>query len=125
MMKQQGFTLVEVIIFIVVTSILSSTMLIAFNAGFNKAPVLLENTIATQTAEQCLEWFVGQRQLFGYTAFSCPSTAVPAFCTAPTGYTIAVNIVCTTISGDTNYQNISVTVSGKGNATMNTLVANY
>jgi len=81
--------------------------------------------IATQTASQCMEWYLGQRALNGYNSISCPSTAVPSFCSAPTGYVLSTNISCTTISGDANYKTIAVTVSGKGTISLTTLIANY
>jgi len=122
---QAGFTLIEIIIFLVVTSIMISTLMLAFSTGLLKTPTLLNNFIADQTAKKCMEWFLSQRNLNGYTAITCPSTAVPSFCTAPAGYTLAVNISCTTINSDSNYQTITVTASGQGNTTLSTLIANY
>ena len=72
-----------------------------------------------------MEWFTGQRQLNGYASITCPSSAVPAFCSAPSGYTLAVSITCTTISSDANYKTLTVTVSGDGNASLSTLFASY
>lgn len=125
MKGQIGFTLIEVIIFIVVISIMMSAIFLALTTSLQKLPLIYNNTIATQTAKSCIEWFLGQRRLNGYAAFSCPSTTVPTFCAAPTGFTLSVNVACTTINSDANYKTITVTVSGKGNATLSTLVANY
>lgn len=125
MKKHNGFTLIELVIFIVVTGILASTILLSLSTGLTKAPNALKSTIATQTANQCMEWFIGQRKLIGYSAITCPSTTVPSFCTSPSGYTLAVNIVCTTINSDASYQTITVTVSGNGDAQLTTLIANY
>jgi type II secretory pathway pseudopilin PulG len=123
--KQAGFTLIEVVIFIVVTSILATTIMLAFTNALQKAPTFLNNMIATQTAKKCMDWYVGQRWLNGYSSISCPSTSVPSFCTAPSGYTLAVNVSCTTINSDANYKTITVTLSGEGDASLTTLVANY
>lgn len=125
MKLQQGFTLIEIIIFIVVTTLMSSVLFLALTTSLTNIPNILQNAIATQTAKQCIEWFIGQRRLNGYAAFSCPSSSVPGICTAPSGYGLALNVSCTTINSDANYQTITVTVSGKGNATLTTLVANY
>lgn len=125
MTKQDGFTLIEVIIFIVVTSLLATTILLAFSNSLSKGPTFLQNMIATQTGRKCMEWYIGQRWLNGYNSISCPSTTVPSFCTAPTGYTLSVNVSCTTINSDANYKTITVTVTGKGNVDLTTLVANY
>ncbi len=125
MKKTSGFTLIEIILFIIITSLLASAILLVFGTSLLKPPNLLANTTANQTAKMCIEWFLGQRQLNGYSTITCPSTTVPTFCTAPSGYTVAVNITCTTINSDANYQTITVTVSGKGDASLTTLIANY
>jgi type II secretory pathway pseudopilin PulG len=120
-----GFTLIEILILLVVLGILGSTMVLTLMNTVQKTPLMLTDAVALQTARQCMEWFTGQRQLNGYTSFSCPSSAVPSFCTSPSGYTLSVSLTCTTISGDANYQTLTVTVSGNGNATLSTLFASY
>jgi len=125
MKGQKGFTFIEVIVFIVVTSLMATALFLAFTTSLRNVPSVYYNTIAGQTAKSCMEWFLGQRRLNGYSAFTCPSSAVPALCTAPSGFSLAVNITCTTISADTNYQTIAVTVSGKASANLTTLVGNY
>ncbi len=124
MKKQQGFTLIELVMFIVITSILASAIFLSFVTAMNKTPPILQNTIASQTALQCAEWFLGQRRLNGYTSFTC-NAVVPAFCTAPSGYTVSTSCSTTTIAGDSNYETISITVSGTGDAGLNLLLANY
>jgi len=125
MKKQTGFSLIELVMFITVISVMGSGIFLAYTTGLLKTPTLLQNTIAEQTAQACMEWFIGQRRLNGYSSITCPSTTVPGFCTAPSGYTLAVNITCTTINSDANYQTIVVTVSGKGDAKLTSLIANY
>lgn len=128
MIKQTGFTLIEVLVLIIVSSLLATTILLSLATATNKMPKQLQNTIALQTARQCMEWFIGQRRLQfgnGYLSVTCPSSTVPAFCTSPSGYTLAVNISCTTINSDANYKTITITVTGKGNATLSALIANY
>lgn len=125
MKQHHGFTLIEIIIFIIITALLAKTILLVLNTAALNTPKILQNTIANETAQQCMEWFIGQRQLNGYSSITCPSTSVPSFCSAPTGYTVAVNIQCTTINSDANYQTITVTISGKGDAGLTTLIANY
>jgi len=125
MKTQQGFTFIEVIIFIMVTSLLGSVILLASTTMLQKAPIVQKNAIALQSAQQCMEWFVGQRSLNGYSGVSCPSTSVPSFCTAPSGYTVSVNVSCTTINSDANYKTVTITVSGVGDAVLSTLLANY
>lgn len=125
MKKQQGFTLIEIVVFITVTGTMISALFIAYSTGLLKTPALLRNIIARQTAQQCMEWFIGQRRLKDYSTISCPSATVPSFCTNPSGYSLAVNISCTTINGDANYKTITVTVSGNGHAQLTSQIANY
>jgi len=124
MKKQKGFTLIELVMFIVITSILASAILLSFVTAMSKTPTILQNTIAMQTAKQCMEWVIGQRRINGYNSITCNST-VPTFCTVPTGYTLTSSCHSTTIGGDNNYETITVTVSGLGNAVLNLLIANY
>ena len=121
--KQQGFTLIELVMFIVITSILASTILLALTTATQKIPTVHQNTVASQIAKQCMEWFMGQESLNGFSSLTCPNTSTPSFCTAPTGYSISTSVSCTTINTDTNYKTITVTVSGLGDASFSTLIA--
>jgi prepilin-type N-terminal cleavage/methylation domain-containing protein len=122
--KLKGFTLIELIVFIVIISILASAILLSFVTVMSKTPITLQSIIANQTAKQCAEWFIGQRRMNGYSSITCNST-VPAFCTVPSGYTLTANCSTTPISGDTNYETITITVSGAGSAVLTFLIANY
>lgn len=125
MKKQQGFTLIEILLLIVVTGILGSTIMLSLNMAAQKTPVLFNYVIAEQTVRQCAEWYLGQRRLNGFNSITCPSTTVPSFCTKPAGYTLAVNVACTTINTDTDYKTITVTVGGAGSASLSVLIADY
>lgn len=127
MMKQSGFTLIELIMFIIITSILGTTILLAFVYGLSRSPVAPQNAIADLLAQQCAEWFIGQRQLNGYSNISCTSPNTPAYCTSnmPSGYAIVTSCTATTINSDSNYETLDITVSGKGNATLTFIIGNY
>ena len=60
----------------------------------------------------------------GYSSILCNST-VPSFCTTPTGYTLTSSCSTTTISGDSNYETITILVNGLGDATLSLLIAKY
>jgi len=124
MKKHQGFTLIELVMFIVITSILASGILLSFVTLMSKTPVVLQNMIASQTAKQCAEWFLGQRRLNGFDTLTC-NGVVPAFCTAPSGYTITSTCATTSIGGDSNYDIVTIAVSGPGNAGVSLLLADY
>ena len=127
--KYAAFTLIELIIFIVVIGIVGTSILVALNSVLRGEHVPSRQVIATQTATKCADWYLGQRQLHGFNtaALTCPSTAVPGFCAAPSGYIITTNVACTTLYGEANanYKTINIVVSGAGNASISLLLADY
>jgi type II secretory pathway pseudopilin PulG len=123
--KQRGFTLIELVLFIMITGLLASTLLLSSVTVLQKSPGVHNQYTAVVTAARCMEWIIGQRRLKGYTTFSCPSSSTPAFCTAPSGFTVSTNISCTTINGDAAYKTVAITVDGGGSVTMTTLLADY
>ncbi len=125
MKPSSGFTLIEILLLIVVLGLLGSTILLTLVPVSQGTPLLINGPRATQTARRCIEWFIGQRSLKGYDSIACPSRAIPAFCTSPTGFNIVVNVVCTTLNSDAAYKTVTVIVSGASNATLSTLLADY
>ncbi|MES2217272.1 MAG: type II secretion system protein [Pseudomonadota bacterium] len=125
MIKQAGFTLVELVLFIILTSILAATILLGLRAYLSQVPNVHNAYIAVVTARQCMEGILDEKAQFGFSFITCPSTTVPSFCTAPSGFSIAVDFTCTTLSTDTNYQTIAVTVAGAGSATLTSLIGLY
>jgi prepilin-type N-terminal cleavage/methylation domain-containing protein len=125
MKKQAGFTLIELVLFIMIIGILASTILLTLRTTLKATPAQHNNYIALQSARACLDGMLGEKALFGVAFFPCPSTTVPGNCLAPTGYSLGVNFVCTTLNSDTTYKTITVTVTGIGNATLTALVATY
>jgi type II secretory pathway pseudopilin PulG len=128
MINQTGFTLIETLLLIVVLSILATTLLLGLNTAGLKMPLTLSEITNEQAAKQCIEYFLGQRRLLGYTAFTCPSSTVPALCSSnlASNQTMTVNVSCTTINTDANYMTITASVSGSGStSSFSTLVASY
>lgn len=127
--KNFGFTLIELLIFVVAFGILASTLLMSYNAVLRGSSSATQIAVASQAAEQCMSWYIGQRKLYGYGSIVSPSIAVPNFCVAPAGYGITASVSNTTISPDTtsNYKTIVVGVSygGVQQASASLLIANY
>ncbi len=130
--NQHGFTLIELVVFIAVTSILASTLLLSFQTTLMKTPPVHYDLIATQLADQCMEGFIGERRLLSYSnaALACSgSPTLPTVCTTsiPAGYTVSASITCTpTLSGDTaTSRTVAVAVTGLGQATNSMLIASY
>lgn len=120
-----GFTLIEVIVFIVVTSLVMSTLLLSANTVLRNSPSVHQQWIALQTAKRCMEWFLDQRRLNGYTSLTCPSTPSASACSAPSGYTVSNSIACTTWNSDTGFKTITVSVTGLASASISSQIGNY
>ncbi|TAK74631.1 MAG: type II secretion system protein [Gammaproteobacteria bacterium] len=124
-MRQAGFTLIEMVIFIVVTSLLMTTILLGANQALRSTPSIHNQWVAVQVARRCAEWFLQQRRLMGYSALSCPSTPSASACSAPSGFSVSTSVSCTTWNSDTAYKTITVTVGGAANATLAVQVGDY
>jgi type II secretory pathway pseudopilin PulG len=123
MKKSKGFSLLELIIFVVVIGIAATTILSSMEMILKTQHTTQENGTAVQAASRCLEWFWGQNQMNGYSSVTSPSTTVPSFCSVPSGFSIAVSVVNTTIASEASYKTISATVSGKGSSSLSLLLA--
>lgn len=124
MRKYKGFTLIELVMFIIIVSIVAGGVVLSLMNTLQNTPLITQNTIAIQTANQCVEWFMGQRYLNGYQSITCNSIT-PSFCTTPSGYQITVSCSNTTINGDNNYKTINIHVTGEAEVLLNLMIANY
>lgn len=120
--QQQGFTFLELVVFIVVMGILAASLLSAFNVFLQKQPTVQASTLANSLAAQRMEIILGQKKISGFSAYSdpCPGQAI---CSVPAGFTVTSSIA-NNWNSDTNYNVITVNVTGKGTATLQTMVAN-
>jgi|GEM_PF-899340 len=127
--KRHGFTLIELLIFIIILGILGSTLLGSYTMVLRNTPIIAQSTIASELAEQCISWYIGQRKLNGYSSIASPSATVPIFCEIqmPTGYSISTSIGNASISSDSNYKMIMVNVNYGGirQGTASLLIADY
>ena len=120
----RGFTLVELIIFIVIVSIMGVALMAAFSTATRSTPDAGQMTQATQLAQERMELVMAQRRAVAFAAFADPCPGPAAACTPPTGYNVAV-VIAPNWNGDTNYKVITVTVTGTSSATATAIVANY
>lgn len=121
--NSHGFTLIEVVVTIIALGIIGATILLPIASSLRNSPVIDQNTVAMQLAEARIELILAQKHIQGFSGYSDPCPG-PAVCTAPSGYTVTANIANNWL-GNTNYNEITVTVSGDGDAILTTLVANY
>lgn len=119
----RGFTLVELVIFIVIVAIMGVALMSAFSTTTRNTPAAGQVTQATQLAQARMELVLAQRHAVGFATFADPCPG-PVACTPPAGYTVTVAIAGNW-NGDTNYRVITVTVTGTGSATATSIVANY
>jgi type II secretory pathway pseudopilin PulG len=100
MKKLTGFTLIEFVLFIMITSVLASTILLSLRMTLKATPQQHSNYFALQSARACLDGMLGEKAMFGYFFFPCPSTTVPGNCLVPSGYSISVTTACTTLNSN-------------------------
>ena len=119
-----GFSLIEVIVFIVVLGVLVAGLVVAFGSQLQNSPVAGRLDSAAELAQQRMELILAQRRAMGFAAFADPCPG-PAICTPPTGYTVTSSIVAGYGADPTNYKIVTVSVSGSSSITATALVANY
>ncbi|MDR3492174.1 MAG: type II secretion system protein [Gammaproteobacteria bacterium] len=133
MNKLHGFTLVELLMFIVITSILASTILLTSQIALQEIPSTHSNLLGRNIAMACIEGFVAERRTLGFSdaklAAAAPVAVVnmPVTCTTgtPAGFTVSANITAATLNADTNFKTIQVVVSGLSSASISTIIADY
>jgi len=122
MKNELGFSLIELVLFIIIMALVVTAVAV-IGLPFLSAPKVHQDIFAKEAAARCMEWYLGQNYINGYSSITCPNTTVPSFCTSPTGYTLSVDITCTTYNSDTNYKTIVVTVTGLGDASLSYMIA--
>jgi type II secretory pathway pseudopilin PulG len=105
-----GFTLIELVIFIVITGVLIAGLGAVFSTTMKGGAEPGRLTQATQIAQERMELILGRRRAVGFAAFTDPCPGSPLCTPAPAGYAVAANIV-TGWNGNFNYKVITVTVT--------------
>ena len=122
--QADGFSLIEVIVFIVVLGVLAAGLVVAFSSPLRNSPEAGRLDLAAELAQQRMELILAQRRATGFAGFTDPCPG-PAICTPPTGYTVTSSIVSGYGGDPTNYKVVTVSVSGTAAITVTALVANY
>ena len=105
-----GFTLIELILFILIMGIAAMTVLLSFQTILARSPNANRQTTALELAEGRMDIIMGQYYQVGFSNFGdiCPGAAV---CQSLSGYTVTSSITNNGAS-----KTITVTVSGLGDA---------
>ena len=122
--RRNGFSLIEVIIFIVILGVLAAGLAVAFSSPLRNSPEAGRLDLAAELAQQRMELILAQRRATGFAGFTDPCPG-PAICTPPTGYVVTSSIVAGYGGDSTNYKVVTVNVSGTSPVTATALVANY
>jgi type II secretory pathway pseudopilin PulG len=125
MIKQAGFSLIELVIFIVILAT-GVGVLIPLITTTRYVRNIDQQTEAIALAQQRMELILAQEHLKGFSSFTdpCSGGSPPPACTPPSGYIVSANIG-DNWEGNSDYKVIAVDVSGKATANLKTLVANY
>jgi len=124
-----GFSLIELIIVIVCLGLLLTGVTRSMITANESSATSTQQFTAIDLAEKRLELILQQKTRLGFSNFTvsnfdpCQLVSPPAFCTPPTGYVVAATLQDQTIAGDTRYKIITVTISGKGDTTLKSLVS--
>lgn len=128
--KQVGFSLVELVIFIVVMGVMATGLMAVFQSALSGSGVPGQMTTAMQLAQERMELVLATKRLqavYDATAFDpCIPGPGPAICTpAVAGYTVNVTVNDPSPTFGAGYSEITVAVTGTSQASLTTLVANY
>jgi type II secretory pathway pseudopilin PulG len=142
--RRSGFTLVEVVVFMVIVGVAAFALLRSFGSVLPRGFTAAQITQASQLAQERMELILGQRAAFGYAGNStqldpCKNVGPPAICTATFGYAVTSLGTGTALSVPTdppvawnanpvaNYKVVTVTVglSGTQLAQETVVLANY
>ena len=130
-----GFSIIELIVFIVIIGIIGTVILIPLNTMLRDSEINDQATVGMMLANSQMDWRMGQRYQLGKNAFAIfangASTCTQQICTLypiPSGYTITTNIA-TGYSTSTNYKTVTVqavgTTKSQGAATLKLLIGKY
>jgi type II secretory pathway pseudopilin PulG len=140
MERLRGFTLVELVVFIVILGLAGYALFRSFGNVLPRSPTAGQLTQATQLAQERMELILAQRDVQSYNNLvdldPCNrGGALPAVCTNGLGYTVSSQGTAAAVGSwiawgvnpTANYKLVTVTVALGGTtlATQSTVLSNY
>ncbi len=123
-----GFTMIELIVFILVIGIIASGLFVGMNQSLSYGNEPRTITKASFLANARMQVILMNRTFNGYASLSDPCTTTPALaiCTPLSSYasTNGFSVATPSISG-ANPKTITITVTGSGNATISSRIYDY
>jgi len=99
----RGFTLIEVVVFIVVVGVAAVALLQMFRQMLPRSPTPAQMAQASQLAQERLELIMGRRSVVGFAGLNDPcSGSPPPLCNTTYGYTVAVTGVSAAVAWNGN-----------------------
>jgi type II secretory pathway pseudopilin PulG len=124
-----GFSLIEVVVFIVVIGVLAAGVVVTMGSSLRGSSQAAQTDTAAEIAQLRMELILAQRRVasvgFAGLADPCVPGPGPAVCTPPTGYAVTSSIVSGWGADPVNYKVVTVSVTGLFSTTATALVANY
>lgn len=123
MKKVMGYTLIEVVIFLVIMGIAMAGIMLSFQTALSTTPENSRATMALNLTQGRLDIIIGQYYQRGFASFTdiCSSSPGLALCSLPSNYSISSNI---TNNGSTKTIEVTTSYSGTIEAKLSTIVAN-
>ncbi|MBI4357076.1 MAG: type II secretion system protein [Gammaproteobacteria bacterium] len=118
-----GFTLIELILTIVVLGLIGVSILMPMSTSLQHSPTVSQLEVAIELAKQRMDIVLARKHKQGFYSYTDPCPG-PSLCTPPSGYMVTRSTV-TSWQSNTNFHEITVTVSGDGDAVVKTLVTGY
>lgn len=125
--NQNGVTLVELIVFIVIAALLATGLMSVFTSANKATPSAGDITQALELAQERMELIIAYKQAKGFNAMIDPCTlgSPPVQCTAfPSGFNVAVPAF-TNWNGSNEFKVITVNVTGPQAIALTAIVASY
>jgi len=127
--RQIGFSLVELVVFITVLSVIAVAVFVPFKTSIKEAPASDSLTRAVEIAKEKMETLIGLRYTQGFSAIvpQCSGTTsnCSGGCSASLGYNVIVEMSNWQSNNDWRWVKVTACKPSGGYAELQTVFANY